>query len=131
MKIEAILIELGDRPLRKSAYSKVLGAVLNAYLPGDSPVNDTMNGQELLAKIYQLNDVELQEKILEKQLGAVRNTDMYRNVVLIFAVIVGMTTVLIAMTEILSAGSPTGASTDNLTKIVIRLIELFEKILTK
>jgi len=82
MTIEEVLIELGDQRLALSGYSKVLMAMLNAFLPGDKPVSIDMNGHEILTLIYQLPNEALQTKILGKQVGRVRGSDSYRNAVL-------------------------------------------------
>jgi uncharacterized membrane protein YkgB len=130
MKVEEVLIDLGDQPLRKSPYSRILHAVLNAYLPGEKPVNLEMDGQELLSLIYQLPDTALQERILEKQVGGVRNSDSYRTSVLIFSGFIGFIAVTVAITEILNADSAVSSGgMQILSQIVTGSFELLKQIL--
>lgn len=100
MRLEEALIDVGAKPLYKSPYSKILNAMLNAYLPGDNPVNEDMTGHQLLSEIYQLKNAELQEKILNKKLGHLRTTDAYRSSLLGFSTFAGIGVVVIALAEV-------------------------------
>lgn len=106
IRIEEALIELGPRPLRYSSYSHVLLAVLNAYLPSRVHLEPSVSGQHALTVIYQLKDEALQERILQKQLGSVRNRDSYRTALLLLSGALASGVVLFAVWETLSHGSP-------------------------
>ena len=100
MNVEEALIDLGDQPLHKSDYSKVLRAMLNALVPTDKTYTVNHTGQELLADIYQINDRELQERILQKQVGSVRNSDTYRSAVLTLSGLIGVGVILLTLLEL-------------------------------
>jgi len=106
MRVEEALIELGEHPLHRSSYSNVLIAILNAYLPQRVRVTLNNTGQHVLTVIYQLSDETLQEKILQKKLGTVRNKDAYRTSVLWLSGLLSMGVVLYAVIEVVSQGSP-------------------------
>ncbi len=109
MNVEDALIELGDQPLRRSPYSSTLLMVLNAYLPGDQPISREVTGQEILSKVYQLPDVQLQERLMEREVGQLRGRDSYRTVLLVFSGVLGVLGIILAIAEIVSPQS-TGAS---------------------
>lgn len=125
MIVEEALIELGDKALSKSPYSKTLHAMLNAYLPGEGTVTYEMDGHDLLAMIYMLPDETLQSKILTKPLAKVRCADAYRNIVLTVAFGFGMATVGLAFTEMLSNGGfIEGGGLEVLNKVIGSMTEL-------
>lgn len=116
MNVEAALIELGEKPLRRSPYSSTLLLILNAYLPGDNPVSPESTGQEILSKVYQLPDTKLQERLMERPLGEVRGRDSYRTVLLVLSGFMGIIGIALAISEIVS---PQGTlSGDALNKII-------------
>lgn len=99
MNVEEALIDLGDKPLHKSRYSRVLKAMLTALVPTDQEISMNHTGDELLTMIYKTNGVSLQDKILQKQVGTMRNSDTYRSTVLSASVLIGVSVVLIALFE--------------------------------
>jgi len=109
MNVEAALIELGDKPLRRSPYSSTLLLVLNAYLPGNNSVSRETTGQEVLSLVYQLPDTSLQERLLEREVGQVRGRDSYRTVLLAVSGLMGIFGVALAVAEIVTPKS-TGVS---------------------
>jgi hypothetical protein len=100
MNVEEALIDLGDKPLYKSTYSKVLKAMLNALIPTDTTITMNHTGQELLTEVYQISDPELQEKILEKSVGSVRNSDMYRSSILTLSGMIGLGVIVLTLMEL-------------------------------
>lgn len=109
IQIEEELIELGPRPLRNSSYSTVLLAVLNAYLPTRLHLKPETSGQQALTAIYQLHDETLQERILSKRVGSVRNLDSYRTALLVLSGLLTSGVVLFAIWETVSNGTPSSA----------------------
>lgn len=99
MTIEDVLIDLADRQLRSSSYSKILHVMLNAFLSGDHPVTYEMSGQDILIQIYRLPDAQRQD-ILNKRLGTIRGSDPYRSVVLVIASVVSLLAVLMALVTV-------------------------------
>lgn len=110
MNVEEVLIELGDAPLKKSNYSKVLVAFINAMVARETPFTAQSLGHEVLSYIYRHPDPKVQEKILGKRLGAVRDSDPYRSSVLVFSGIIGFIVVTVALVEISTGGQ--GMSSD-------------------
>lgn len=100
MNVEEALIELGDRPLYKSPYSRVMNVVLKALIPGEGIVTSTRTGQELLAEIYQIKDLELQEKILQKNIGTIRNNDAYKSAILSLSSLIAMGVIVLTLLEL-------------------------------
>lgn len=107
MTVEEVLVTLGDQPLNKCAYSLVLMAMLNAYLPGDKPVTREMTGAHLLTMIYQMPNDELIDKVLNKKVSTVRSSDPYRHVVLVVAVVITGLSTLLAFSQVLGTNDLT------------------------
>lgn len=99
MTIEEALMDLAERDLRSSAYSRILHAILNAYLPGDKPVTFEMTGQDILILVYRLPESQRHE-LLSKRLAPVRASDPYRSVVLYISGLVGLLVVLLSFVVI-------------------------------
>lgn len=100
MKVEEVLIELGQSPLSTSPYSRVLLTLLNAYIPGETPITEQSSGLELLSMIYKMSDMKRQEKILNKNLGVIRSTDSYRTALLTMATLFGAVVMWMAVCEV-------------------------------
>lgn len=100
MNVEEALIEVADRPLRCSPYSGVLIVVLRALLPAGESITGEITGQQVLTDIYNLSDADLQERILSRELGTVRNRDAYRTTLLSVSGIIGLVAVVITGMEI-------------------------------
>lgn len=126
MTIEDILIELGDRPLQKSPYSKVVFAIVNALLPTGKAITLTMQGHEILSLIYQLPDTALGEKILSRKVGTLRDTDHYRTLVLFFSALIGFITVTVALLEVFRDSGPSGTGSGVFTALINGLVSLIK-----
>lgn len=126
MTIEDILIELGDRPLQKSPYSKVVFAIVNALLPTGKAITPTMQGHEILSLIYQLPDTALGEKILSRKVGTLRDTDHYRTLVLFFSGLIGSITVMVALLEVFRDSGPSGTGSEVFTALINGLVSLIK-----
>lgn len=100
MNVEEALIDLGDRPLQKSPYSKVLKAMLNALIPTEEKVTLDRTGQDILTDIYSLQDDELREKILQKSVGSVRDNDVYRSTLLVVSGLIGLGVIVTTFLEV-------------------------------
>lgn len=118
--VEDALLDLGNRPLRKSSFSMVIVAVVNSYLTRyqidevdiDTPADVT------LSRIYQL-DQTTQRDVLDRKVGVVRDRDTYRMTLMYASGIIAMIVVVIAIIEIMNVGTDkSGISLALLGKII-------------
>lgn len=130
MTIEEVLVDLGERRLGSSPYSRVAMAVLNALLPKDQLVTLDTSAVDILTSIYSIQDEALQERILSKRVSKVRNSDTYRTVILTSAVVFVGFSMLFAFIEINKTTDPLTAETSSgFTTIMQGVIEILKLII--
>lgn len=129
MSVEEALISLGESPLNSSPYSKLLHTLLNAFLPGDEPVEMYLTGHEILSQIYKLPSHDLQERILQRRLGKIRGKDSYRTAVLVFSGFICIVSILLAVVEIMGWG--VGGNSTLVETIVEGMFDVIKLLLTK
>jgi hypothetical protein len=127
MTLEEALIDLGDRPLIKSPYSKTILAVVNATVGHKNAVITLDSpGHSILGTVYQIADTAKQEKLLAKPLGVVRGTDRYRNFVLAFSTVIACIAILLATAEVIHDTPLSDGSSEVLREIVRGLFDLIK-----
>lgn len=120
MIVENALLDLGNRPLRRSSFSIVIVAVVNSYLERYQidPIDVETPGDVALSRIYRL-DQTVQQEVLERKVGVVRDRDTYRMTLMFASGIIALIVVVIAIVEIAHVGTDkSGLSLELLGKIV-------------
>lgn len=120
MIVENALLDLGNRPLRKSSFSMVIVAVVNSYLERYQidPIDSDTTGDVALSRIYRL-DQTVQKEVLERKVGVVRDRDTYRMTLMYASGIIALIVVVIAIIEIMNVGTDkSGLSLEMLGKVI-------------
>lgn len=130
MTLEEALIELGDQPLAKSAYSTAIKAVVNATLNDpEKMVTLTSTGGMVLTTVYQLADVNTRTTLLNKDLGKVRDKDYYRLFILGLAVMICFIAIALVLNVTLGENGQADNSTGLLRLIITETFDLIKNLL--
>ncbi len=131
MKIEEVLIELGEKPLYKCAYSKLLIAVINSQLSANSQVTKDDTGYDIIGAIYTIRDEGIRDRLLQKEVHTVRERDSYKQTLVIASVIVGCIIVSTTMIDIIALQhGGVATSSDVFNKIIEGGFDILKIILT-
>lgn len=128
MTLEEALITLGSRPLSRSPYSQAIQAIVMATV--GQPITKDTAGYEILGFIYQIGDLEKREQLLNRKIAIVRNTDLYKQVVVGSAALLVIIAVAISSIEVLSDTPVSGDYADVFKTIVVGLFDIIKIILT-
>lgn len=130
MTIEEALIDLGDRPLSKSPYQRVIIAIANTYLTRSQMITRDTQGDEALSRIYQFVADEQREELLGKSMGHVRNRDSYKPIVLAAAGLIGAAMIVLALVTMSQAGAGNAQpGVDAINNIVNQSFEIIKALL--
>jgi len=130
MTLEEALIDVGDKPLVKSPYSKAIKAVINASLNDPAiAVNLNQTGAAVLTQMYQLPNSVLRGQILDKPLGGVRNKDSYRTAVLAMSAFIAVIAMTLTLAMLLGDPEQAEHSSGLLETIINGVFDLIKMLL--
>lgn len=126
MRLEEALINLGDQPLSASPYSNAIKAFVNSLVADPSvAIDQNTPGHAVLSVVYQMTDLTKQDRILNKELGHVRSSDMYRNMILIATSFFGLMAIVLAILEVVNGDPVSENSTALLTAVFKGVFNVF------
>jgi hypothetical protein len=98
MTLQEALISLGDRPLNSSPYSAAIRAIVLASLgKKGSTIDKDTPGYIVLSQVYKIVNEAKRTALLEHNLGVVRGTDLYKQVMLFGAATLTLVVIVLAM----------------------------------
>ncbi len=130
MSLEAALTSVGMKALNEVPYGLVYLNIINKNLPEGSKLLPAQTGFEALAAIYNIDDEELRETVLQKQVKKPAHLkDRYKN----FGIgVAGLVTLLVVAYSINIVGSGTAPTPEYLDEGVIsQILDLLIKGIVK
>ena len=121
MTFEELLAEMGEQPLKSSAYSRYVQGVLNANLTRENQITMEHTGQEILNRLYDIRDVERRDMLLAKCIEKpVRQRDAYRLVLIVACLLVS---VIVILGAVLALTQPVGGSDNPAVALLTQVVD--------
>lgn len=132
MTLQEALLALGEKPLTASPYSSAIRAITLAGLgKKGADIDKETPGYIVLSKIYAIANEGKRNALLDKQLGVVRSTDFYKQVVLGGSAVIAIVAIVIAMAVVYSDATVNPELTDVLKMAVKEFFDLLKLIITQ
>lgn len=131
MTLEEALISLGSHPLSKSPYSQVIQSIVKATLgKRGETINKETPGYIVLGMIYKVTNPEKRNSLLMRRLGAVRSSDLYKQVVLGSAALLVFVAIVVSLIEVLSDAPVSGDYADVFKTAIQGFFEILKLVLS-